>query len=124
MTRIDREGPIHRACIAYLRHVLPADAIVHHSANEGVRGGRRGVLDGQRRKAMGQQAGFPDILIFTGGRGYCLEVKAEGGTLSGSQRQVRDILRGQGIPYEVVRSIEDVRETLVAWGVETAEVLP
>jgi len=30
----NREAPIQRAIVAYLRHVLP-DAIVHHSANEG-----------------------------------------------------------------------------------------
>ena len=120
--RVDREGPIHRAIVTYLRAVLPADAIVHHSAGEGVRGGKSGEIDGAKRKAMGQVAGFPDILIFTGGRGYCIEVKAEGGTLSEPQKMVRDILKGQGIPYAVCRSLDDARETISEWGIRTREV--
>lgn len=121
MPRRDLEGPVHRSCVAYLRQVLPEDAIIHHSPNEGVRGGRKGVMDGQRRKAMGQQPGFPDILVFTEGRGLCLEVKAEGGRLSDLQKLVRDQLTRQGIPYAVVRSVDDVREVLAEWGVTTKE---
>lgn len=50
--RQDREAPIQRAIVAYLRRVLP-DAITHHSANEGVRGGRDGYLDGAIKKSAG-----------------------------------------------------------------------
>lgn len=121
MKRKDLEGPIHRSIIHYLRSTLPPSAIIHHSPNEGVRGGARGKLDGIKRKAMGVQAGFPDILIFSDGKGYCLEVKAEGGRLSPLQKIVKQNLEEQGIPYAVVRSIQDVRESLAEWGVRSKE---
>lgn len=117
---IDREGPIQRSIIAYLRRVLPT-AIIHHSPNEGVRGGKAGSFDGGKRKASGVLPGFPDVLIFWQGRGYCIEVKAEGGYLSPVQKTVRDLLAAQGIPYAVCRSIDDVRETLAAWEIQTKE---
>ena len=119
--RIDREGPIHKAIVHYLRRVLPKNAIIHHSRNEGNRGGMRGVRDGARGKAMGIKPGFPDLLIFTGGVGYCVEVKAEGGKMSTAQRAVRAELEKQEIPYAVCRSVEDMRETLAEWGVRTSE---
>lgn len=121
MPKRDLEGPIHRSIIHYLRSTLPPSAIIHHSPNEGVRGGARGKLDGIKRKAMGVQAGFPDILIFSDGKGYCLEVKAEGGRLSPLQKLVKQNLEEQGIPYAVVRSIQDVRESLDEWGVRSKE---
>lgn len=121
MPRIDREGPIHTAIISYLRIVLPSDAIVHHSANEGNRGGKRGAIDGARRKAMGVMPGFPDILVYTGGRGFCFEVKAEGAYQSDIQKAVQAQLEAQGIPYAVVRSIDDVREKLAGFGVTTRD---
>lgn len=119
--RVDLEGPIHRSIVSYLRAVLPADAIIHHSPNEGNRGGRKGVIDGQHRKAMGVQPGFPDILIFVQGQGYCLEVKSAAGRLSPIQERVRDTLLEQGIPYAVVRSVDDVRDLLCRWGVKTRD---
>ena len=57
------ERIIQSAIITYLRRVLP-DALVHHSPNEGVRGGKSGLIDGQRKKAAGQVAGWPDIEVF------------------------------------------------------------
>lgn len=119
--RVDREGPIHRSIIHYLRRVMPRGAIVHHSPNEGNRGGRKGQIDGSHRKAMGVQPGFPDILIFAGGQGYCLEVKADKGRLTKYQKMLKDQLERQGIPYAVVRSVDEARAALVEWGVETKE---
>lgn len=60
--RQDRESAVQRAIVAYLRRVLP-DAIIHHSPNEGVRGGRDGYLDGAIKKSAGQVAGFPDLIV-------------------------------------------------------------
>lgn len=114
----DREGPIQRSIIAYLRRVLPG-AIIHHSANELNMRGADAARIIAKSKAAGMLPGFPDILIFHRGQGYCIEVKAEGGKLSPAQRDVRDLLIGQGIPWAVCRSIDDTRERLAAWGVET-----
>lgn len=107
----DHEGPIHRSIVQYLWASLPG-AIVHHSPNEGVRGGARGRLDGAKRKAMGVLAGYPDLVIHWRGQTILFEVKAERGTLTKSQREIRDKFRDQGIPYFIVRSIDDARESI------------
>lgn len=117
------ERAVHKAIVHYLRHVLPHDALVHHSANEGNRGGKRGLLDGARHKAMGKCAGWPDLEVATGGDLLFIEVKAEGGRLSKSQRHVRDLLLSQGFKYAVCRSVDDVRERLSEWGVKTREAV-
>lgn len=120
--RQDREGPIHRAIVAYLRLALP-DAMAHHSAGEGVRGGKRGHLDGARRKAMGQVAGWPDIEVILPAHigPVWFEVKAEGGYASPEQKAVHERLRALGYRVAIVRSIDDVRESLASWGVWTRE---
>lgn len=116
-----REDAIQRAIVAYLRAVLPPDCLVHHSANEGVRGGKAGVLDGVRKREMGQTAGFPDLVVVT----YCgalfFEVKADGGRVTPAQRKVHERLRAMGYRAAVVRSVDDVRETLREWSFPTRE---
>ena len=125
MPRVDREGPIHRAIVQYLRAVLPTDCIVHHSANEGVRGGRKGMLDGARRKAMGQVAGWPDITVLCHAHAFpalFFEVKAPGGYASPAQAALHDQLKALGYLVAVVRSVDDVRAALRGWSVATKEV--
>ena len=50
-----------------------------------------------------------------------LEVKTAKGTLSSAQEQFKLRLIKAGIPYAVVRSIDDVRIALDRWGVVTKE---
>ena len=116
------EAGIHRSIIAWLRQVMP-DAIVHHSANEGVRGGKAGMLDGARRKSMGQVAGFPDITVLTGAYVGALffEVKALTGKVSPDQQIILGRLDTFGHKVAVVHSIDDVRAKLCEWGVPTKE---
>lgn len=110
------EYQIHTAIVAYLRRVLP-NALIHHSPNEGNRGGTAGVVDGGRRKRMGVLPGFPDLVLIVDKRHYYIEVKAPGGKLSPSQRRFRDHVEF----YQVARSIDDVRQILAGWGIETNE---
>lgn len=105
--RIDREGPIHRSIYAYLTKVLPKEAIIHHSPNEGNRGGLKGRIDGKRRKEMGVHAGFFDFIIVINQYVYFIEVKPPKGSLHKSQREFRDKLNYQSIPWAVCRSIDD-----------------
>ena len=84
-TRAKRPAPKPRSetsiqidIVDYLRKVLPPSAIVHHSKNEGNRGGRKGLMDGVRAKKMGVAAGFPDIAVYASGkRVLFLEVKKD-----------------------------------------------
>lgn len=115
------EDSIHAQIVAWLRLVLPSDAIIHHSRNEGNRGGFRGARDGARGRAMGVMPGFPDLLIYVGGRGYCIEVKRPGEYQSPIQKLVEKQLTAQGIPYAVCRSVDDARSVLASWGVPTRE---
>lgn len=117
-----KEADIQRVIVAYLRLSLAPDAIIHATLSEGVRGGRAGIIDGARRKAMGQLAGMPDILIFSGGRGYCLEVKTATGRLSPAQKLVHEILARQGIPCAVVRNIDEVDRFLASHGLLKSQV--
>lgn len=121
-SRIDREGPIQRSIVAYLRRVMP-DALVHHSAGESHLSGKAAMLATVRKKADGMVPGFPDIIVFPSSvvGAFLLEVKAEAGRVSDAQKDVHAQLRGLGYRVAVVRSIEDVRESLFEWGIQTAE---
>jgi hypothetical protein len=116
------EGQLQRSIIAWLRAVLP-DALVHHSPNEGVRGGKVGILDGARKKAAGQLAGWPDIEVMTWANigPMFFEVKTDVGVVSKTQAAVLERLRTFGYRVAVVHSIEDVRACLFEWGIATTE---
>ena len=108
--------------VGYLRKVLPPSAIVHHSKNEGNRGGRKGLMDGVRAKRMGVEAGFPDIAVYASGkRVLFLEVKNETGRATRTQQYMWQRLRVLGFECGLVRSIDEVRNALKSCGIETRE---
>ena len=112
--RIDREGPIHRSVLSYLRHVLPG-AVIHHSANERRMRGRHAARDIANAKNNGMLVGFPDILVLWNGSLMCFEVKAPGGYPSEAQKAVGAQIQEQGGFWAVVRGIDDVQGFLSAW---------
>lgn len=116
------EDQIHKAIVAYLRAVLPSDHILMHARNEGNRGGRKGIIDGVRGKEMAVQPGWPDLLIYVDGQGYCIEVKRPGEYLRPLQKEMAHQLDRQGIPNAVCRSVDDARDTLALWGIRTKEI--
>lgn len=123
--RIDRESPIHRTILSYLRAAMP-DAVIHHSPNElNLRGDKVAKAIAQNKaKGLGMRPGWPDLEVFQSGTPYFFEVKAEGNTQTREQKNVQAELQAQGIRYAVVRSIADVRECLSEWGVITKEKGP
>jgi len=116
------ETDIHKAIIAWLRVVLP-DALVHHSPNEGVRGGKAGMIDGARKKAMGQMTGWPDIevMLWSNLGPLFFEVKGPTGRISKEQDAVLTRLQELGYRVAVVHSVDDVRAELCGWGIPTRE---
>lgn len=116
------ERIIQSAIIAYLRRVLP-DALVHHSPNEGVRGGKSGLIDGRRRKDAGQVAGWPDIevLLPSCAGPLFFEVKTATGKTSKAQDKTLAALQSLGYRVSVVQSIDDCRRCLYEWGIPTRE---
>lgn len=121
--RVDREGPIHRSILAYLRRVFP-DALIHHSKNEIRQRGSKIALELARAKRDGVVTGFPDLVVFpvTSLTPMFFEVKAEGNYASPPQKEVHAKLAALGYRVAIVRSIEDVQEALTEWNVPTRHV--
>jgi len=109
--------------VDYLRKVLPPSAIVHHSKNEGNRGGHKGLLDGVRNKRMGVEAGFPDIAVYLPAkRVVFFEVKNATGRATRTQQYMWQRLKSLGFDCGLVRSIDEVRNALRALDIQTREV--
>jgi len=125
--RASPERAIHLAVLVYLRRVLPA-AITHHSAQgldvSGVGPGNAIARAVAKAKCMGMVTGFPDLILLHRGRAYGLEIKAEGGRMSPAQKAVQADFAAAGVPYAVVRSVDDARDALADWGIATREVTP
>lgn len=113
-----REKPIQKACVDYLRAVLPG-AIVHHARNEINKRGDSIARELAEAKRLGAIAGFPDIIAILPAHIGVLffEVKAPGGSLSPAQRAMHESLDGLGHRVAVVRGIEGVQSALDGWGV-------
>ena len=120
--RVDREGPVQIAIVDYLRSVMP-NCIVHHCRNEINKRGKSIQIELARAKRKGAVTGFPDLLVLpisTIGPLF-FEVKAEGNYATPEQREIHMRLAALGYRVAVVRSIDDVRECLVEWGVGFVE---
>lgn len=116
------ELPIHRAILIYLRAVLPAGSLVHHSPNEFDASGPLIARQVAKHKSMGMVVGWPDLEAITAQGVLFFEVKAPGSPVSAAQREVHEALAAMGHRVAVVRSIDDVRAALGGWGIATREV--
>lgn len=86
------ENEIQMDFVRWFRRRYP-DVLIHSIPNEGERSKGLGV----RMKAMGMVAGIPDTHIpGWGARGFWIELKAPGGTLSDVQRETQAKLRSAG----------------------------
>lgn len=123
--RVDREGPVQRSIVSYLRTVMP-DAIVHHAKGEIKKSGDSIRNELAQAKRNGALPGFPDLVIlpFSTVGAFFLEVKPEGAYASKVQKEMHEKMRGLGYRVAVVRSIDDVRECLMEWGVGFTENVP
>jgi hypothetical protein len=113
------EAEIQRAIVAALRVALPPGAIVHHSGHEQRGGDARAKLAQAIGVGMGVHPGFADLVVVAAGRVAFLEVKTAKGQLSDDQKAFRDTIRAQGLPYAVVRSINDALFALTSHGFKT-----
>lgn len=84
-----------------------------------------------RLAAAGLKRGFPDLLLWHGGRSYGIELKREGARLSrgyldrtarggaiwrAGQEEVFEALRAAGMAIGICRSVDEVVERLRVWG--------
>ena len=108
------ESKIQSAIMRHLDGVLPSSYRAYAIPN----GAKRDKITGAILKREGVKAGMPDIAIIgTDGYSAFLEVKREGGRLSPAQIEFRDWCAANRVPFAVVRSVEDVQETLRGWDV-------
>ena len=107
------EDDLQQSVITFLKWALPLDAKAWHVPN----GGMRHTREAARLTRLGVVAGLPDIHIAWQGRLFCLELKAPKGTLSATQVQMIDRLKGCGVPTVVVKSISEVEAALKAWAI-------
>lgn len=117
MKRANPEDLVHKAVLTWIRRVAP-HCFVFHPAN----GGSRHRLEAIKLKMLGVVAGVPDLIVFgPGGRAYCLEVKAEKGSLQPTQKAFARQMEDLGIGWALVRSVDDARAAFASWGIETRE---
>lgn len=106
------EQAIHVAVSRFLRHALPTAATY---TTFPLGGG--GFVRGQKLKAMGTRAGWPDVQILYAGRAFFLELKTTEGRVSDIQIDTHRRIAAAGCPVAVARSVEEVEATLRAWGI-------
>lgn len=77
------------------------------------------MMDGAKRKGMGQVAGWPDIIVLPWSYigPVFFEVKAPGGYASEAQKAIHERLRVLGYRVALVRSIDDVAAAMAEWGI-------
>lgn len=68
-------------------------------------------------KKMGLLPGVSDLVILSRGRAYCLEVKTQTGSQSDAQKLFERRCHETGIPYAVVRSVDEAIKKLKEWEV-------
>jgi hypothetical protein len=116
------ETPIHKAIVQWIEAVSPS-TFFWHTPNSA----KRSHAYNNALKAMGMRAGVPDLTIIAEPPGPCLaflEVKTAKGPLSPGQKEFRLEVEGRGVPYAVVRSVDDVRAAFRAWLVPMREARP
>ena len=111
---VNRESPIHRSILAYLRTQYPS-ALIHHSANESHLRGKAAMMASVRKKREGMVPGFPDLMMLNNGSFWAFEVKAKGNYASDKQKAVGALIEANGGKWAVVRSIDDVKGCISEW---------
>ena len=115
--KLGPEDRIQISILEYLEAVAP-HVLCFAVPNEG----RRSWTAAARHKLLGMVAGVPDRVLVHEGRALFFEVKAPKGVVSANQKAFIKQAHAVGAKTAVVRSIDDVRAALKAWGIPTREV--
>lgn len=114
------EDRLQASVAQYLDRVLPSASWWTATANGAFLGGRTKldrIKQWKRMERTGIKQGTPDLIICHEGRFLSIELKQEGEFATDAQNQVEDRIAIAGGGYAVCRSIEDVEQTLIGWGV-------
>lgn len=110
------EDRLQKAIVDWLRLWVP-HSVVFAVPNEG----KRSFTQQARHKALGMLKGVTDLVLVTGVGVYFIEVKGPKGRVSPEQDDFMGHCRSLGHGTAVVRSVDDVRLALKAWGVATRD---
>lgn len=115
-----KESVIQVSIVNYLSMICRQYGFLFFSVpNESITSGKTGKDFGRaiNLKKMGVLPGVSDLVIGHNGKMYCLEVKNENGKQSTRQKNFEQWCAECGIPYVLVRSVDDVHEALKEWGI-------
>lgn len=96
-------------------HERTAFRIAHHARNGG-----QSKSENARAKAMGTVSGWPDLHIpLQNGNGFYsslfVELKAKGGRVSKTQKQVHEMLKALGHYVVVTWTVQEAQEAILAY---------
>jgi hypothetical protein len=111
------EAQIQKAIVDYLRAVLP------HAIVSAIPNGSQRTASGRPANAVaGLLPGMPDLMVLLPqGRVIFFEVKAAKGRVSDNQLNIHMQMQPLDHVVAVVRSIDETRNALKIWGIETKE---
>jgi hypothetical protein len=99
--------------VAEYLHLQYPHLLWWHTANERKTSPQAGV----RLKKKGVKPGVPDILIFSGGKKFAIELKWGKNKLSPHQERFANDWHNQGGLFATCYSLDAVIETLDGWGI-------
>jgi hypothetical protein len=109
-----RRHPEQETQIALFQHLRARGQpglIAFHPPN----GGARTAVEGAILKSIGVVSGAPDVLMWYAGRSFAMELKADGGKLTETQREMLDGLAKAGVQTAVCHGIDEALGQLQAW---------
>ena len=115
-----KESVIQESIVNFLSMICRQKGFLFFSVpNESITSGKTGADFGRaiNLKKMGVLPGVSDLIIGHNGKMYCLEVKNEKGKQSERQKGFEAWCAECGIPYVLVRSVDDVHGALKKWGI-------
>ena len=109
-----READFQRDAKDLLDLILKPPCFHLHLPNEG----KRSKWHGGELKRQGLLPGAADHLVFTpGGRTICFELKSKSGTQTDAQKDFQALCEVAGMPYFLVRTLDEIEAALVACAV-------
>lgn len=111
--RKKEEANLQTQLVEALRLSLPKDAVIFSIPN----GGSRDIREAANLKRQGLLAGCPDLCIIFQGKAFGLELKAQNGSLTDSQKITFPLLRQAGMRVEVARSYSEALDMVRDMGV-------
>jgi hypothetical protein len=113
------EAAVQAAIVEYVRTVAP-DILIFHVPN----GGLRSKREAAKLRWMGVLPGIPDLILLHRGRAIFWEVKPlNRGVITEAQHEVGSWLSRNWFEWRIVRSVDDARQALANYGIQTREVL-